>query len=105
MVTEVNTTNFEQEVTASRGNVLVDFYTPDCSPCRAMAPVLDEIAKERNGNLKIVKVDVASNQQLAAQFRVSAMPTFILFENGQPIRQIIGARSKKLFTAWVDGQN
>jgi thioredoxin-like negative regulator of GroEL len=48
---------------------------------------------------------VASNQQLAAQFRVSAMPTFILFENGQPIRQIIGARSKKLFTAWVDGQN
>jgi len=70
-----------------------------------MAPVLDEIARERGERLKIVKVDVAENQQLAAQFRVTAMPTFILFENGQSQKQMVGARSKKLFTAWIDGQN
>lgn len=105
MPTEANASNFEQEVIRSTGPVLVDFHTPDCGPCRAMAPVLDEIAQERNGKLKIVKVDAAENQQLAAQFRVTAMPTFILFENGQPTRQIIGARSKKVFTAWIDGQN
>jgi len=105
MITEVDAASFDQEVLKSSGPVLVDFHTVDCSPCRAMAPVLNEMAQERGTALKIVKVDVANNQQLAAQFRVSAMPTFILFENGQPKRQIIGARSKKLFSAWIDGQN
>ena len=105
MTIEANSSNFEQEVLGSPGPVLVDFYTADCGPCRMMAPVLDELARERNGKLKIVKVDVAGSQQLAAQFRVSAMPTFILFENGQPQRQIIGARSKKSFAEWVDGRN
>ena len=105
MSIEANSSNFEQEVIRSQGLVLVDFYAEKCGPCRAMAPVLEEIAQERNGSLKIVKVDAAENQQLAAQFRVTAMPTFILFENGQPQRQIIGARSKKLFTAWIDGKN
>ncbi len=105
MTTPANSANFAQEVLASRNPVLVDFYTPDCGPCRMMAPLLDEIARERGDSLKIVKVDVAENQQLAAQFRVTAMPTFILFQNGQPQKQIVGARSKKLFTAWIDGQN
>jgi thioredoxin 1 len=105
MITEANASNFSSEVTDAPGAVLVDFYTADCSPCRAMAPLLDELARERSGNLKVVKVDVAENQQLAAQFRVSAMPTFILFQNGQAQKQIIGARSKKFFTAWMDGQN
>jgi thioredoxin 1 len=105
MTTEANSINFQQEVLGHPGAVLVDFYTPDCGPCRQMAPLLDELAKERSGNLKVVKVDVAENQQLAAQFRVSAMPTFILFKEGQAQKQIIGARSKKIFTAWIDGQN
>jgi thioredoxin 1 len=105
MPTPANSANFAQEVLASRNPVLVDFYTPDCGPCRMMAPVLDEIARERGDSLKIVKVDVAENQQLAAQFRITAMPTFILFQNGQPQKQMVGARSKKLFTAWIDGQN
>lgn len=105
MTTEANASNFNQEVLDAAGVVVVDFHTPDCGPCRMMSPVLDELARERVGSVKIVKVDAADNPQLAAQFRVSAMPTFILFENGQPKRQIVGARSKKLFAAWIDGQN
>jgi thioredoxin 1 len=104
MTTEATAANFAQEVLGSTTPVLVDFYTVDCSPCRAMAPLLDELGRERSGSLKIVKVDVANNQQLAAQFRVSAMPTFILFKGGQPQKQIVGARSKKIFTAWIDDQ-
>jgi thioredoxin 1 len=104
MLTEANSASFEAEVTRAAVPVVVDFYTADCGPCRMMAPVLAEIATESNGQLKIVKVDVAENQQLAAQFGVSAMPTFILFQNGQPQRQIIGARSKKQFAAWIDGR-
>ena len=105
IITEADAANFEREVINTPGLVLVDFHTPDCGPCRMMTPLLDELARERQGNLKIVKVDAAAHPSLAAQFRVSAMPTFILFEHGQPRRQIIGARSKKLFTAWIDGQN
>jgi thioredoxin 1 len=105
MITEVTSASFENEVIRSTQPVVVDFYTQDCSPCRAMAPVLAELAVERGDSLKIVKVDVAENAPLAAQFRVSAMPTFILFQNGQPQRQVVGARSKKLFSAWIDGQN
>ncbi|HEX3800864.1 MAG TPA: thioredoxin family protein [Verrucomicrobiae bacterium] len=104
-MTSATSENFGQEVLLSSGPVLVDFYTPDCGPCRAMAPLLDEISRERGDALKIVKVDAGENPQLAAQFRVTAMPTFILFQDGAPQRQIIGARSKKLFTAWIDGRN
>jgi thioredoxin len=105
MITEATTSNFASEVTDAPGSVLVDFYSADCGPCRAVAPLLEEPAKERNGNLKIVKVDVVENRQLAAQFRAYAMPTFIQFQNGQPQKQIVGARSKKVFAAWIDGQN
>jgi thioredoxin 1 len=105
MTTEVNSANFEQEVLASAGPVLVDFYTSNCAPCRMMAPVLNELSLERAGQLKIVKVDAVENPQLTVQFRISAMPTFMLFEQGQVRRQIVGARSKKVFTAWIDGQS
>src|SRR5579871_1261784 len=101
MLQEVNAANFASEVTNSSTPVVVDFYTQNCGPCRAMAPVLAELATERAANLKIVKVDVEQNLQLASQFRVSAMPTFILFHGGVPQRQIVGARSKKLFAAWI----
>jgi len=94
MLIEANSATFPAEITNVPGPVLVDFYTPDCGPCRMMAPVLAELAAERGSNLKIIKVDVAENQALAAQFGVTAMPTFVLFQNGEPLKQIIGARSK-----------
>jgi len=93
--------DFEAEVTKHTGVVLVDFYTDDCAPCRMMKPVLEELAIEQN-NFKIVKVDAATSQDLAANFRVSAVPTFVLFSNGQVKGQFTGARSKKHLLTWID---
>ena len=105
MLIEANSATFAAEITNVPSPVLVDFYTPDCGPCRMMAPILAELAAERGSNLKIIKVDVAENQALAAQFGVTAMPTFVLFQNGEPRKQIVGARSKKLFAAWIDSRD
>jgi thioredoxin 1 len=92
---------FDAEVTKQTGIVLVDFYTDDCAPCRMMMPVLEELSNEQN-DFKIVKVDAAANLELAANFRVSAVPTFVLFNNGQVKGQFTGARSKKNLLAWID---
>jgi thioredoxin 1 len=101
MKTIVDGNAFDSEVTKQTGIVLVDFYTDDCAPCRMMMPVLEEISNEQN-DFKIVKVDAAANFELAANFRVSAVPTFVLFNNGQVKGQFTGARSKKNLLAWVD---
>ena len=92
---------FEQEVAKQKGVVLVDFYTDGCPPCRMMAPVLEETALERAG-VKIVKVNAAVNTEVATTFRVTAVPTFILFKDGQVKAQFIGARSKKDLLSWID---
>lgn len=105
MTTEINSSNFEAEVIKHPGPVLVDFYTVGCAPCRIMAPILDEIAKERSGQLKVVKMDAGQSYELAAQFRLSGFPSFLLFKGGEVQKQITGSRSKKLFTAWLDEAN
>jgi thioredoxin 1 len=101
MATEANASSFENEVIKHPGRVLVDFYTPECGPCRFMTPLLEELGKDRP-RLKIVKIDVAQNAAVGAQFRVMAAPTFIIFDQGQPQKQITGSRSKKEFAAWLD---
>ncbi|MDB6028360.1 MAG: Thioredoxin [Verrucomicrobiales bacterium] len=101
MSIELNSLNFEKEVVAHQGNVLVDFYTQTCSPCRMMAPILEEIAKEVT-DLKVAKVDAAEDGQLAARFRVSAVPTFVLFKNGQASKQFVGMKSKKDLLTWIN---
>jgi thioredoxin 1 len=92
---------FETEVVKQSGVILVDFYTDDCAPCRMMIPVLEELSNEQS-DFKIVKVDAATNFELAASFRVSAVPTFVLFNNGQVKGQFTGARSKKNLLDWVN---
>jgi thioredoxin 1 len=101
MVTHVTTTSFEQEVETHPGRVLIDFYTPTCPPCRMFAPILDQIAAEQKGKLKVVKVDASEEGDLAAEFGVTAVPTFVLLEKGVRKAQITGARSKKDFEAWL----
>ena len=102
MPTVVNSSTFDNEVIGHCGNVLVDFYTDSCNPCRFMNPILDELGQARAATLKIVKVDVIENAELAARFRVTGMPTFVLFKNGEVQKQITGSRSKKEFAAWLD---
>jgi thioredoxin 1 len=104
-VIELDAASFEREVGSAAMPVLVDFYTPGCGPCRMMSPILDELVKERNGSLKVVKVDASEHRELAARFRISAIPTFVLFDKGQVQRQITGSRAKKAFVSWLDGQN
>jgi thioredoxin 1 len=91
---DVTDTNFQAEVLESEKPVLVDFWAPWCGPCRVVAPVLEEIASERD-DLRIVKLNVDENQQTAAQFDVLSIPTMILFKNGQVAKKVIGAYPKK----------
>jgi thioredoxin 1 len=86
--------NFADTVLTSATPVLVDFWAEWCGPCRMVAPVLDEIAKEKAGSLTVAKVDVDANPGTARDYQVVSIPTLILFKGGQPVKRIVGAKSK-----------
>ena len=94
MSTTVTEQSFEQEVLQSETPVLVDFWAEWCGPCHAVAPVLDRIVDERNGDLKLVKVNIDEEQGLAARYGVQSIPTMILFKGGEPSAAAIGAQPK-----------
>jgi thioredoxin 1 len=94
MATAVTESTFEQEVLQSDKPVLVDFWAEWCGPCHAVSPVLDRIVEERNGELKLVKVNIDEEQELAMRFGVQSIPTMILFKDGQPAAATMGARPK-----------
>ena len=100
-ITEVTDTNFQAEVLENELPVLVDFWAPWCGPCRAIAPALQEIAANRE-DLRIMKLNVDDNQQTAAQYQVLAIPTMILFRNGQEAKRIQGAMPKKRIEAELE---
>jgi thioredoxin 1 len=94
MSTAVKTDQFEQEVLQSETPVLVDFWAEWCGPCHAVSPVLDKIAAERDGELKLVKVNIDEEQELAMRYGVQSIPTMILFKDGEPAAAAIGAQPK-----------
>ena len=87
--------NFEKEVIKSDMPVLVDFWSPMCAPCLVMGPIVEEIAREFEGKIKVGKLNVGENPQIASQYGIRAIPTFIIFKDGQEIERIIGARPKQ----------
>jgi len=92
--TVVTDETFNQEVLKSETPTLVDFWAVWCGPCRMVAPVVDEIAREQAGKLKVMKLDVDENQNTAMAYGVMSIPTLILFKNGQPVERIVGFRPK-----------
>ena len=94
MTTAVTEQSFEEEVLQSEKPVIVDFWAEWCGPCHAVAPVLDRIVDERNGDLKLVKVNIDEQPALSQRYGVQSIPTMILFKNGEPAAAAIGAQPK-----------
>src|SRR5215210_1106176 len=94
MATAVKEDTFSREVLQSETPVVVDFWAEWCGPCHAVAPVLDRIVAERNGDLKLVKVNIDEQPGLALRYGVQSIPTMILFKEGQPSAAAIGAQPK-----------
>ena len=102
MATEVNDVNFDTEVINSDLPVLVDFWAPWCGPCRALAPVIDQLAEEYSGKAKIVKLNTDDNPNIAVQFRINSIPTMILFKDKKPVEMLVGALSKEKIQEAID---
>jgi thioredoxin 1 len=94
-IVTITSGNFEQEVIKASGPVLVDFWAEWCGPCKMIAPLLDELAEENGDKLKIAKVNVDDNQELATRFGIRAIPTLLLFKGGEVREQIVGVAGKK----------
>ncbi len=97
-VLNVTDLSFEEEVQKAQVPVLVDFWAPWCGPCKALAPVIEELANEFDGKLKVVKVNTDECGQTAQNFHISGIPTLILFKGGEPVEQMVGNHKKSTLT-------
>ncbi len=94
--------DFEQQVLQSDIPVVVDFWAPWCGPCRVIAPILEELAKEYDGKVKVAKVNTDDHQRWMSKFGIMAIPTMIFFKNGQEINRIVGAGPKRMLKEAFD---
>lgn len=97
----VNDSNFKEEVLDAALPVLVDFYADWCGPCKMMSPVVEELAKEYDGRVKIVKINVDNSPETAGKYNVMSIPTFILFRNGAPAQTQVGGVPKSVLTDMI----
>lgn len=94
--------SFDADVLGKDDVVLVDFWAPWCGPCRAIAPALEELAKEYQGRAKVVKVDIDANPESAQRFGIRSIPTLFVFKNGERVENVVGGRSKSDLAALID---
>lgn len=102
LIVDAHSENFEQQVLQSDLPVLVDYWAEWCAPCKAMAPILDELAGEYQNRLRIAKINVEIAPQIARQYGVRSQPTMMLFKNGNVEAQKVGAMSKSQLKAFID---
>lgn len=100
---KVDNSNFRTDVLEASEPVVVDFWAEWCGPCKMIAPALEEIAKELGGKVKIAKLNVDENPELAAQFGVRSIPTLMMFKGGQVADMKVGAAPKTALSAWING--
>ena len=101
-VVNITNANFKEEVLDSDKKVLIDFWAPWCGPCRMVSPIVDEIAEE-NSTIKVAKVNIDEQPQLASQYGVMSIPTLMVFENGDVVDKAVGARNKTFILQMLEG--
>ncbi|MFO7942320.1 MAG: thioredoxin [Bacillota bacterium] len=101
---EVSDDTFQTEVIESDTPVLVDFWADWCAPCKMIAPVVEQIAEEKDGDLRVAKLDVDENQRIAASMGVMSIPTLILFKDGEPVARLVGFASKEQLLAQIESK-
>ena len=101
-VVNITNANFKEEVLESDKKVLVDFWAPWCGPCRMVSPIVDEIAEESSA-VKVAKINIDEQPQLASQYGVMSIPTLMLFENGDVVDKAVGARNKTINLQMLEG--
>jgi thioredoxin 1 len=101
-IKHVSDASFEKDVLQSKTPVLVDYWAEWCGPCKMIAPVLEDVAKQYEGKLTVAKLDIDANPGITAQFGIRGIPTLILFKDGKPHAQKVGALSKSQLTSFVD---
>lgn len=102
-ITDVNDATFEGEVLKSETPVLVDFWAEWCAPCRAIAPIVKELANQYGDKLKVVKINIDESQQTPSNYGIRSIPTVLVFKNGKVVSQLTGARPKGDFEKLVNG--
>ena len=101
-VQEVSDASFENDVVKSATPVFVDFWAPWCGPCRSVAPIVEELASQYQGKVKVAKINVDDSPEVAQKFMVTSIPTFILFKNGEAADRTMGAMPKGQFQQFID---
>lgn len=99
---ELTDATFEQEVLKSNLPVLVDFWAEWCGPCRQLAPIIDQIAQEMKGRLKVCKMDVQAHTGVASNYQIAAIPTLLLFKNGQMVERVTGLQPKRVLVETIE---
>lgn len=101
MVLELNKDNFESEVLKESGVVLVDLYATWCGPCKALAPVVHKIAEENEGSVKVAKIDIDQNMEIAKEYGVQSIPTLLFFKDGEVKESMLGLQDKEKIEAVI----
>ncbi len=99
----INDSDFDKTVLQAEKPVLVDFWATWCGPCRMVAPIVDELAKEYDGRISFVKLDVDQNPKTAARYSIMSIPTLLIFKNGKPVSHIVGFRPKEELKRSLEG--